>query len=374
VQPAILSFVPAHRVASLCLIWFVAAARSPEAILWRDPGPVEKIDLAGSAGEPVSDPKPSFTYVREDLTGTQPKMFVRDANGVTWNVKFGFEAKPESFCWRILKAAGYFVEPSFFVASGRIVQLGSLRRRFPSLAGTGDFRDARFQYRDPHLRFQKDRNWSWSSNPFTGTKELDGLKVLLMLLSNYDNKDGSAGPKGGPNTAIFETSRGGGEAIYAFTDWGSAMGRWGDKIGQTDWDCAGFTEQTPLFVSETIGNRILFGYEGHVPHFKEGITVEHVRWLLERLDPISDDQIRRALRASGANPAEELCFAKALRTRIKALQTAVTRAAHRSADPYIWGSEKKNVEPRPTADSTQIRPPCPWMILRHIARPMPFPG
>jgi hypothetical protein len=313
--------MPAHRIAWLCLIPLVAAAGSPEAILWSDPGPVDKLDLAGSVGAPVSAPKPPFLFLREDLSGTQPKLFVRDANATTWNVKFGFEVKPESFCWRIVKAVGYFAEPSFYIASGRIEQLRPMRRSTPSMSPAGDFHDARFQYRDPDLEFQKGRNWRWDRNPFIRTKELNGLKVLLMLLSNYDNKDGAAPD---PNTGIFVTRRPPRRMIYAFTDWGSAMGRWGDKIGQSDWDCAGFTEQTPLFVSAVDGDRILFGYEGHMPNFTDSIRVEHVRWLLERLGAISDDQLKGALRASGATAAEELCFAKALRTRIHALETAIT--------------------------------------------------
>ena len=67
----------------------------------------------------VAPPKAPFTYVREDPSGTQPKLFVRDAAGVTWNVKFGYEVHNESFCWRIVQACGYFAEPSFYIAEGQ---------------------------------------------------------------------------------------------------------------------------------------------------------------------------------------------------------------------------------------------------------------
>ena len=38
------------------------------------------------------------------------------------------------------------------------------------------------------------------------------------------------------------------------------------------------------------------------------------------------------------------------------------------------GSVKKKVEPFPTSDSTQIRPPYRSTIFRHVAKPIPVPG
>ena len=71
----------------------------------------------------------------------------------------------------------------------------------------GHFTAARFQFRDPNLKFVKDRNWRWDRPPFAGTKELSGLKILIMLFSNWDNKDGRVG-KGGPNTGVFRLQDG----------------------------------------------------------------------------------------------------------------------------------------------------------------------
>ncbi len=201
---------------TLCL---AAYAQLPNGSLWRDPGDVASLDFSGSMAAPVVSPKPPFTFLREDMSGTQPKIFARDAHGATWNVKFGLEVRPESFCWRVVRACGYFAEPSFFVASGKFEGFQPVKRQNPSVHADGSFIAGRFQYRDPDLKFLEDKNWRWDGPPFGGTKELSGLKILIMLFSNWDNKDARVGA-GGPNTAIFELKKPyGTRFIYAFTDW-----------------------------------------------------------------------------------------------------------------------------------------------------------
>src|SRR5262249_49988298 len=161
------------------------------------------------------------------------------------NVKFGFEARNEAFCWRIVEACGYFAEPTFFIAEGRLERYQPLKRGTESIQPDGRFTAARFQYRDPGLKFSRGRDWRWDRPPFAGTKELSGLKILIMLFSNWDNKDARVGA-GGPNTAVFVRA---GRPLAAFVDWGSGMGRWGSKPGtNTDWNCADYTAQTPEFV------------------------------------------------------------------------------------------------------------------------------
>ena len=120
----------------------------PHGWLWRDPGDVAALDFAGTAGASVALPKPPFTFLREDPSGTQPKLFARNAAGATWNVKFGYEVHPESFAWRVVRACGYFAEPNFFVPSGKFEGYRPIRRATPSVAADGSFTDARFQFRD----------------------------------------------------------------------------------------------------------------------------------------------------------------------------------------------------------------------------------
>jgi hypothetical protein len=136
-----------------------------------------------------------------------------------------------------------------------------------------------------------------------------------MLVSNWDNKDSS---NNGPNTAVFRHRE---ELIYAFTDWGAGMGKWGHLTGQDNWRCDDFTAQTPQFVTGVNGGHVVFGYEGgHESDFENDIRTRDVAWVMKYLGQITDDQLRAALQAAGATGAEKECFTKALRSRIEALR------------------------------------------------------
>ena len=295
-----------------------AAAPKSKTILWRDPGDVSKLDFSSALDFAVNPPAGPFQFDHEDLSGTSTKIYVRDAKGTMWNVKFGAEVKPESFCWRIVRACGYLVEPSFFVAEGKIEKLGKLARPSTKLKEDGRFLDARFQWRTDDYSFVKNGAWLWDRNPFAGTPELNGLKILLMLMSNFDNKDARVGARGGPNTGVFLLKDG--TQWFTFTDWGSAMGRWGDHGGQTAWRCDDMKSQSREFVRGVEAKDVLFGFEGHAPHFNDNIRISDVAWLMRTLGRITNDQLRAGLRVSGANAQEQECFTQALRTRIEALR------------------------------------------------------
>jgi hypothetical protein len=316
---------PMTRLLAWAAIGAAAAyAQLPAGSLWRDPGDVSKLDFAGSVGAPVSKPKPPLVFQREDSSGTQPKVFVKDANGATWNVKFGYEAHPECFCWRVLRACGYFGEPSFFVASGKLQQFQPTKRKDSTLHEDGSFNDARFQYRDPDLKFLDDKNWLFDAPPFGGTKELSGLKILIMLFSNWDNKDARAGA-GGPNTAIFQLTKPyGTRFIYAFTDWGAGFGDDRTARERSIWRCAPFLEESAHWVERSANGALIFRYDGNIEEgFRTGIPAAHAAWLMKYLGAISDDQLREGLLASGATNADAACFSKALRERIEELRAAV---------------------------------------------------
>ena len=301
------------------------SAQGVQRLLWHDPGDVARVALGGSVGTGVSAPKPPFTFVKEDMAGTQPKVLVKDGSGHMWNVKFGYEVKPECFAWRLPAAVGYFIEPSYYVASGQIIGLGTLERKTSSVQAGGRFREGRFQIRDPNLKYLGGRGWKWAANPFSGTPQLKGLEILIMLASNWDNKDATWGP-GNSNTGIFErVLQGRRQLLYSFTDWGSGMGAWGDKTGQTDWSCSDYTRQTAVFAKGVIKGEVVFGYEGHQNNdFKTRIHPTDVAWLMKYLGQITDAQLGAALRATGATPSEEACFTHAIRQRIEQLR-AVSR-------------------------------------------------
>jgi len=292
-------------------------------VIWVDPGAVELMDFVGGAGGRANAPKPPFTFVDENLAGSNPKVRVTDVRGTRWMVKFGSEVNAETFATRLAWAAGYFVEPDYFVPSGRIEKLGALTRAKKSVRPDGGFTAARFErhHEKGVKKLDGEESWSWIQNPFVGTKEFNGLKVVMMLVSNFDNKD-VRDVNRGSNTAIYRTpTEGGVEDRYLVSDWGGSMGKWGGFITREKWDCDGFRSQTKDFVKAVKGNQVEFGFAGqHTGSFKEGIQVSDVKWLMQYLGRITDAQLRAGLQASGASSQEVECFTHSLRDRINQLK------------------------------------------------------
>ena len=295
--------------------------------IWRDPGAVESLDLAGGPGGRDGAPAPPFTFTEEHSAGSQPCISVVDARGRRWRVKWGHEAQPETFAVRLAWACGYFAEETYFVASGTVEQAASLQRAGECIdATTGRFANARFELDDPAVRkFFEEHSWAWNDNPFAGTKELDGLKIVVMLLSNWDTKDRRDVARGS-NTAIFEVRDSrrpwkGREARYLITDWGGSMGKWGTNIvNRGRWDPEGFEAQTPQFATADQAGVVSFGYAGQrTADIARGIPIEHVRWFHGIAGRLSERQLVEALAASGASDEEQTRFARAILARIQQL-------------------------------------------------------
>ena len=252
-------------------------------------------------------------------------MTVRDARGRKWSVTFGREVHSETFASRIARATGYFIEPVHFIAKGRVLGIRELKRAKSSIQPDGTFTNARFQIRDPAYVFSKTNNWTWTNNPFLCTRQLGGLKIVMMLTSNWDNKD-ARNVEEGINTAIFERPRRRNPRyIYAFTDWGGTMGHWGNYLERSVWKCHDFAAETDDFVRLEHG-KLKWGYKGRHDDFFDGLSVADVVWVTKYLGRIRDAQLRAGLRAAGATPAEIECYTRALRQRIDMLKQ-VARAS-----------------------------------------------
>lgn len=289
-------------------------------VLWRDPGDVAALDLALGPGGAEGAPRPPFTFVEEDAEGHSTKVKVIDGAGVRWSVKFGEEVHSEIVATRLAWAAGYFVEPAYYVATGRIEGARDLARAATFIGPDGAFSGARFERKDYARSHQNEESWSLSHNPFVGTRELAGLKVVVMLTSNWDVKDVREG-RVGSNTAVLEYATPGGvEARYVISDWGASLGRWGGPLLGTKWDCDGYSEQGPELVTAE-GSELRWGYRGfHTDEIASGVTRVDVGWLMQYLGRVTDAQIRTALEASGARSAEADCFASAIRARLERLR------------------------------------------------------
>ena len=302
---------------------------SGEDILWSDPGDVASLDFIYGPGGRDGEPQPPFSLVKEDLGGTNPKVVVKDANDRTWSVKFGVEARPEVFCNRLIWACGYVVETEYYVAHGQITGARGLKRARSEIGQDGSFANARFQLRSDSPRFLKDSNWTWAENPFTGTQQFNGLRIMMMLVSNWDAKDARDIDANGANTGAADTNLGvfqdtgndGPRYLYFVDDWGASMGRWGHTAARSKWDCSSYAGQTAEFVLGVHDDVVEWGYSGkHDRDIKENIRIEDVRWLLQYLGRVTDDQINAALASSGATPGQLECFGKAIRNRIGQLK------------------------------------------------------
>src|SRR5687768_804995 len=190
-------------------------------ILWRNPENISSRNLFYGPGSPDLAPVAPFTFVKEDKGGESPKFVVRDARGDEWTVKLGPEAQAETVSTRLVWAVGYFAEEAYYFEEVRIDRLPRLSRGQDFVSGDA-VRGARFEPKRSGMK--RGATWSWQKNPFENTRELSGLKVLMILLNNFD-----ARPEN--NRIIYVDVARHREARYYVTDLGATLGRAGGLGG-----------------------------------------------------------------------------------------------------------------------------------------------
>jgi len=282
-------------------------------ILWRDPTDIESRDLFYGAGGQEGAPSPSdkFTFVKRSSSGTSEKIIVDDNKGRSWTVKFGPESKPETSATRILWAVGYHVDQDYFINRTHIEGRGGF-----------DVWDVRFERRDDGMK--EVGLWSWHSNPFAGTRELQGLKTVMALLNNWDLKEDN-------NKVSRPDKKGGGdrsERIYYIADMGGTLGSTGNSFrkipgfgsapGGSKGDPDAFANQ--VFIDGVKNGQVVFHYKGKDPKVLEGVTVENARWMGNLLGRLSDKQLTDAFRAGGFTESEITTYVRATRNRINQLK------------------------------------------------------
>ena len=310
------------------LLAVLPCSGSDKAILWQAPGTIAVSDWIWGVGGEARAPRPPFAFVGEDLHGTNPKIRVRDAKGDRWTVKFGGENHGDVFASRLLYALGYCTVPSYFVADGTISGVHGLKRAKAFVGPDGSFRFARFKLHDRKMQDSVNgEGWSWTDNPFVGTPQLNGLKILMMLTSNWDAKDSRDGK--GSNTSVYSMPGSStGQLLYAFDDWGATMGKSGGFFTRDKWDPEGYEAETRNFARLAADGRIEWGYRGkHGQDITSGISVADVRWLMTYLARISGEDLQAGLRASGATEAQIGAYTRAIQERIAQLQRLTDSAA-----------------------------------------------
>src|SRR5215467_13616583 len=140
-----------------------------QAVLWREPTDIASRDLfLGEGGEAMKPDLGNVTFVRDETRSFSTKYRVKDGAGKEWVVKIGAEAQPETAATRLVWAAGYYTDITYLAPHVHI-------------EGKGDFDNVRFEARGDGVK-RLDQRWNWQKNPFVGSKELAGFKVLMALI------------------------------------------------------------------------------------------------------------------------------------------------------------------------------------------------
>ncbi|MBK8315117.1 MAG: hypothetical protein IPL01_14355 [Acidobacteria bacterium] len=281
--------------------------------MWEDRGDISRLNLTLGIGSQEGMPKPPFQFDKEDMTGTNPKIKVIDANGIKWNMKFDEEVHAEVACSRIVWASGYMVEESYYLASGKVNGVTGLSRAKKFIGSDGTFTAAMFEKRPEDIA-RRAINWTWDSNPFVGTKELSGLAMLNCLLSNWDAKSTNNNVLGmyAPDGSVKDW--------YLVADWGGTLGKTGGFTSHSKWDLADYSKQA--FLDGVSGNKVRFHYSGKMGSSLKDIPKDHLQWFVGIIGQLTDSQIRDAFKAAGATQAETDGFSNQIRKRINEMKAA----------------------------------------------------
>jgi hypothetical protein len=301
-------------------------------VVWRDPGDISARDLRYGAGSAELAPAAPFTFVKEDKLGASPKFEVKDSKGTTWVVKLGVEAQSETVATRLAWAMGYFAEEAYYFDRAEIGGLPRLARGQEFVENNRIVRGVRFEPRREQAA--RGATWDWLKNPFVGSRELDGLKVLMVLLANYDTRLDN-----NHVITVVNPESGQPEARYVVTDIGATLGHVGGLGGKRSKNNLEDFRSSKFILGVTDGmvefdyNTTPSGGGKFASFFNPGyrktqankekamrrIPVESARWIGSQLARLSDEQLRDAFNAAGYDQPTREGFVKVLRERIQQL-------------------------------------------------------
>jgi hypothetical protein len=147
---------------------------------------------------------------------------------VKWKIKLGAEAKPEVAASRLVWAAGYFTAEDYYLPELKVTGMPArLHRGKQFIAADGTMRSARLQRMDQSE--DKSGNWPWKGGAFDGSRELNGLRVLMALINDWDLKDVNNKVQGKKIAGIDGTK----EEVYFVSDLGASFGPTGIVPGKS---------------------------------------------------------------------------------------------------------------------------------------------
>ena len=292
--------------------------------VWSDPGDIRSKDLFYGPGGQEHRPVLPVKFVKEDSSGHNSKFDVEDSNGTKWKAKLGIEAQPEVVATRLLWAIGYFTNENHFVSDLTVKDLPEhLHRGEGHVIAPNHVEKVRLQR---HLKGKNSGQWNWRHNPLVGSREYNGLRVMMALIADWDLKD--------ENNAIYDEKDG--TQRYLVTDVGTAFGASGDRWTEAQsknnlraYQSSKFiTKLTPKYVNFSFPRVPPFLYVFDLPHFVHQVSLrwvgnqvprEDAKWVGSLLAQLSDKQIEDAFRAGGYSPEQVEAYRKAVQKRIAEL-------------------------------------------------------
>lgn len=278
------------------------------AVLWREPVDIQTRNLLlGAGGEAMKPNLSKVTFVEDRPGGYSKKYLVQDASGNKWVAKLGKEAQPDTAANRLLWAVGYETEIAYLVPS-------------LTIEGKGTFENVRLEARPKSV--DRTDDWKWENNPFIGKPAFQGLKVMMLLINNWDIKDS--------NNEILATrnaTTGQNELLYIISDLGGSFGKTGGFFARSRNKSEDFVKAT--FIENVKGNMIDFNYGGKNQKLFSNISVADAKWIGRYLARLSDEQIKDAFRAANYSPQEVDALSAAVRRRIEELNNASPAVASR---------------------------------------------
>ncbi len=308
----------------LAMAGFVAAKDEPPAVLWTDPSSGSPRDLFYGPGGKDHQPHGPFTFDKEDMDGTNPKFTVKDADGVKWKVKMGLEARPETVATRLVWAVGYYANEDYFLPEIQIRNMPAHLHRGQKLVQQGGIIHNVRLKREPKDE-KKLGDWKWSHDPFTGTREWNGLRVMMALLNNWDLKD--------VNNSVYST---GSQRVFMVSDLGATFGSAGRSFPQHRAKDNLHSYSHSKFIRRIHGDQIDFQTPArpsfvyivgpkeylsriHLERLGKDVPRADAKWIGEYLAKLTPQQIHEAFRAGGYSPEEIEAFSKIVQARITAL-------------------------------------------------------
>lgn len=299
---------------------------------WRDPGNISALNLLHGPGSEEMAPQAPFTFISESKLGASPKFKVKDARGVTWSVKMGPEAQAETVATRLVWSMGYFADEAYHFDRIEVQNLPRLARGQEFQSGK-TVRDVRMEPRRADVK--RGAIWDWLQNPFVGQREFNGLKVLMVLVANYDTRLDNNQIYYGKHPVTGEM-----EARYVVTDIGATLGKVGGMGGGRSKNSLADFRDTK-FIESVQNGMVNFDYhtkpkgaggafasifgggygkrQANKEKAMKSIPVEDVRWIGARLALLSDEQLRDAFRAAHYDNATMEGYVSVLRERINML-------------------------------------------------------